>query len=228
MTDDRAGTAGAGLAAVMRARRTDKVLGDPTAPSIPAGPDRASLDALLAAASTAPMHYPAALSHRGPERGMTSVAPYRARKLDAAGCRALLGWIRRSQIDSGKVADMLAAAAALIQVSWLPEPPAAPLDEGVLFEASQTNMEHIAAASAFIQNLLLLGTEAGWRTYWSSGGALRGPEIFARLAIPKDQILLGAVFLFPQEVGDARVIPGKWRDQRGDVADWSVWAEIRG
>lgn len=221
-----AAAASAALAAVIRARRTDKVLGDPAAPAPAVGPSRAELDALLETAAAAPMHYPTHRDHRQLESGMVSVAPYRAYKLDAAGCRALLAGLRRDGVETAKIAEMLAVAAALIQVTWTPEPPLGPeADAAAADEAWLRNMEHVAASSAFIQNVLLLATAGGWRSYWSSGGVLRREEGFARLEIPAAQIVIGSVFLFPRKTGEARIVPGKWRDQRGGVADWSVWRD---
>ena len=210
------------LKKTIRARRTDKVLADPTAPLTPAGLSRDAVDAMLETAGVAPFHYPAAAPHR--EGALSSVAPYRVYKLDGPACRRLLARLGRTDLQPGKIANMLAAAEALLQVTWLPEP-GAPA-EGEAFEGSLTNMEHIAAAGAAIQNLLLLAAEAGLRSYWSSGGVMRGPELFQMLGIPEQEILLGAVFLFPADVAGADVMPGKLRDKRGALADWSVWREI--
>ncbi|MEL6978783.1 MAG: nitroreductase family protein [Pseudomonadota bacterium] len=216
-----------GVADVIRARRTDKILVDPAAPLAPEGPSRATLDAWLETAAAAPMHYPSHLSHRSETSALPSPAPYRAYKLDAAGCRALLGWLQDEKIETGKIADMLAGAAALLQVTWTPEPPLAPdADRAKGEERERMNMEHVAAGGAVIQNLLLLATEAGWRSYWSSGGVLREKAVFERLGMPESQVLLGAVFLFPPEIGSARVMPGKWRGKQGAVADWSVWRDL--
>ncbi len=45
------------------------------------------------------------------------------------------------------------------------------------FAVTLTNVEHIAAAYAAIQNLLLAATARGIRNYWSSGGVLRLPSV---------------------------------------------------
>lgn len=209
------------LAAIMRGRRTAKVLADPDAPPAPRGLSRDAIDRMLEAAGFAPFHYPANAAHL---HEMRSRAPWRVYKLDGAGCRALLERLKRAQaedgLEPGKILNMLAAAEALLQVVWLPEPAAA---EGGL---SLTDIEHVAAAGAAIQNLLLLATEAGLKSYWSSGGVLRAAPVTDWLGAPADQPLLGAVFLFPSDVGKATVAPGKLRDARGTVADWSVWREI--
>ena len=78
--------------------------------------------------------------------------------------------------------------------------------------------EHLAAASAMVQNLLLLLTARGMGTYWSSGGKLRAPEMFDYLSIPQHERLLAGVFVEFPEAMDAphQRIPGKLRDRRGD------------
>ena len=124
---------------------------------------------------------------------------------------------------------MLAAAEFLFQVTWLPDDVAYGAGEGdvdILFGGNMRNMEHIAAASAMTQSILLGATEAGLRTYWSSGGVLRSREVFDHLGIPEGEILLGAVFLFPDDVGESHIKPGKLRELRGTLKDWSVWCEI--
>ena len=116
---------------------------------------------------------------------------------------------------------MLAAAEALIQATWLPNP--GPLPEGASYAPTLENMEHIAAASAAVQSLLVAATARGFTTYWSSGGILRGAEVFRWLGIPSEEILLGAVFLFPADPEGATVNPGKLRDKRGRLRDWRRW-----
>jgi len=68
-------------------------------------------------------------------------------------------------------------------------------------------MEHIAAGSAAIQNVLLGATSRGKRNYWSTGGALlRSSGLRKKLNIPMDEILLGAIFIYPQELPAADVV----------------------
>ena len=145
--------------------------------------------------------------------------------LDAAACRQ----VRKLLLDNGdtsKIPRMLAAATTLIQVTWLPNP-AKEGGEG-LFEPTVANMEHIAAASASIQNLLLAATARGIPSYWSSGGALRERAFFAQLGIPDREVLLGSVFLFPAELENTENVPGKLREKRGATAEWARWARIGG
>ncbi len=126
---------------------------------------------------------------------------------------------------------MLAAASHLIIATWLPNPAnsASKAESSTLahevFEPTIDNVEHIAAASAAIQTLLLAATAAGISNYWSSGGVLRTPELFSKLGIPDNQRLLGAIFLFPAEVPDdcsVEIATSKLRAQRSSSsAGWS-------
>ncbi len=122
--------------------------------------------------------------------------------------------------QTGNIPKMLASADALILATWLPNPAPQSLDT-VLFDANLANMEHIAAASAAIHNLCLAATARGIANYWSSGGVLRSPGMFEYLNIPQQEILLGAVFLFPQDTGLAEVVGSKLRAHRTSVSNWS-------
>jgi nitroreductase len=215
MDADRAGV----VDEVIRARRTVKVLAD--AP-LPADGMRETVEELAAVASWAPFHRVAAREHTA--EGLTSIVPWRFYLVDADDCRALRDELLRRG-DKSKIPRMLASASALIQATWLPNPPKAELAGG-LFDATEENMEHVAAAGAAVQNLLLAATARGIPNYWASGGALRGAEAFAWLGIPADEILLGSIFLFPTETGDAEINPGSHRDRRGAPADWSRWVEL--
>ena len=213
------------LKPVMKRRATEKVLADPSSP-LPAGEEpRARIDELLAHAANAPFHYQATKDHRAQ---LTSPVPWRMYKLDATNCRNLLRHLI-NQTETGIIRDMLAAADWLVLATWTPDAdPASDMSprELELFAGSARNMEHIAAAGAAIQNFLLLATEGGWSTYWSSGGVLRSDEVFGLCDIPDREILLGAVFLFPAEAPDVERRPGKLRDARGAVDDWSRWVEV--
>jgi nitroreductase len=203
---------------VIRERRTSKVLAD--AP-LPVAGAREAVEALVATAGWAPFHKPAARVHQ--EGALTSIVPWRFHLLDAPACRALRQ-VLLERGDKSKVPRMLAAATALVQATWLPNPPKEPV--AGLFEATEENMEHVAAAGAAVQNLLLAAAARGFRSYWSSGGALRGAEAFGWMGIPAGEILLGSVFLFPADAGDAEVAPGSHRDRRGAPTDWARWVEL--
>ncbi|HBE68114.1 MAG TPA: hypothetical protein DDW52_08190 [Planctomycetaceae bacterium] len=155
---------------------------------------------------------------------MSGIQPWRMYVLSGKECREL--GRRLPPERAGKLPRMLASADTLIQTTWLPNPAQSPLPEGQLFEPTLANMEHIAAASAAIQNLLLAATEAGIPNYWSSGGALlREPTAYSWLGIPQEEILLGSLFLFPADPArhapTTEVVGSKLRDQRSPVASWA-------
>ncbi len=199
---------------VFRERRTVKLLADSPQP---AATDRETVRELLECAHWAPFHLVADASHR--QNDLTSPVPWRAYVLDVEACRASREMLL-SLGDRGKVPQLLACASAAIVVTWLPSPN----DADELFSPTQVNMEHIAAAGAAIQNILLAATCRQIPNYWSSGGALRKPEFLARLGAGGGEILLGVVFLFPVEANLETAKPGKLRDERGTVAEWSRWA----
>jgi len=206
----------------IRARRTTKMLADQP---LPVRDCRAQVDELIAAAGWAPFHRPCDKTHQRADAA--GIEPWRLYALDAPACRLL----REQLIDAGdssKVPRMLAAADALVLATWLPNPPRKdqvdqPHDRGGLFDPTLENMEHLAAASAAVQNLLLAATERGIANYWSSGGALRSDATFEQLSIPTTELLLGAVFLFPSASDGVQINPSKLRDQRTPAAQWSRW-----
>ncbi len=209
---------------VIAARKTTKVLADA---ELPPDPDVVeALDALVSTAGWAPFHRPCDATHREAPGDPGGIEPWRFYVLDAGSCRALRRAVE-GMPEAGKVPAMLAAASGLVLATWLPNPPTVDLPEGGLFEPSLGNMEHIAAASAAIQNLLLAATAREIPTYWSSGGVLRTPTIFDRLGISPTQILLGAIFLFPSNAGTAEVVPSKLRSSRTAPAKWSRRVELR-
>ncbi len=207
------------VADILTARKTTKVMFDPENPAAPET-DRDTIESLIALAGWAPFHKPA---HRVHWRGTRTIEPWRFHLADAAACRRLIGFVQAGAEKPGRVPQMLAAAEALILATWLPNPPEngeVGLNGG-LFEPTMANMEHIAAASAAVQSFLLAATERGLTTYWSSGGYLRDAATFDFLGIPGQQILLGAVFVFPNDGGER--IPGGMRDKRSERAAWSRW-----
>lgn len=202
---------------IARARRTVKLLPDPAHPLPGAGLARDGVEELLASAGFAPFHRACAAARA--DAG-TAVEPWRVHALDKAGCAALIPRLDDLPKPPGKIANMLAAADALVLVTWLPE-------EGADWAASDINMEHIAAGGAMIQTLLLAATARGIGSYWSSGGVLAG-EAFALLGIPADERLLGAVFLWPDAPDGVEAAPGKLRPRRSGPDRWMRWAEIPG
>lgn len=204
--------------AVIRARRTDKVLADEAFPPVDL---RGTVEELVATAGWAPFHRVAARVHTE-AGGPASIVPWRFHLLDADACRAVREELL-ARGDKSKIPRMLAAAWAMVLATWLPNPPKGPV--AGLFEATEENMEHVAAAGAAVQNLLLAATARGIPNYWSSGGPLRGEDAFRWMGIPAAQIPLGAIFLFPADTGGAEVNPGSHRDRRGAPTGWSRWVQ---
>lgn len=201
----------------IRARATAKLS---SAEPTPAHDRRDAVAALIEAAHWAPFHRPASAGHR---ETLTSPVPWRVYALDAAGCRAL----RAALGEAGaKAAGLLAAADALLQVTWLPDPPSEGAAPG-LFEPTLANMEHVAAAGAAVQNVLIAASARGLPTFWSSGsGVLRTPETFARLGIPSGEILLASVYVFPADTPAEALTGTKLRATRGAVSDAARWVDL--
>ena len=205
------------ISQIIRSRQTSKVLGDIDQPLESTGLEREEIDVWLEAAGNAPFHYQAERLHR---EKLASQVPWRMYKLDAHACRELLSELKISAPEAGKILNMLAACDALILATWTPDQCDA---DQFMFKGTERNMEHIAAASAAVQNLILMATGAGYRTYWSSGGVLRTPVVFERFDIPLCEILLGAIFIYPDDVGSSEIKEGKLKDARGELKDWSRW-----
>jgi nitroreductase len=184
----------------------------------------------MSAAGWAPFHKICSADHRGEDQ-LSGIEPWRFHALDADACRHL----RTRVIDreaAGKIPAMLASADAMIMATWLPNPPSngfLTTGDNEAFEPTLGNVEHIAAASAAVQSLLLAATAAGFETYWSSGGVLRSRELFDYLNIPAQQRLLGAIFLFPQNVprsDQVEIAESKLRAERRPTSHWSRWVEL--
>ena len=207
---------------IIRSRKTEKVLADPENPWPVVQNSAIPIDAILEAGRWAPFHYPSHKQHRGHS---DDILPWHAYTLDSQACRILLKKLMDSGLDGGKIFGLLAAAEFTILVTWKPNPE---LNKDSVDEyyPSLENMEHIAAASAAIQNMLLQATEASAPNYWSSGGILR--ESLARdlVGIPCGQILLGALFLFPKKelfpTPPVKIVPGKLRHSRPKEIIWTT------
>ena len=120
-----------------------------------------------------------------------------------------------------KIPRILSGSGAVVLATWLPDPSAT----GGAPELTENNQEHIAAASAAVQNLLLAAEARGLRTYWATGGILKDKDVFGWLGIPANQILLGAIFMAPTELPHDMLETGSWREKRGEPSNWSVWIE---
>ncbi len=230
------------LAAVEKAvlsRRTFKVIGDVA--------DTVSLDAELdercralvrravGAADAAPFHY---------DRNFDGVAqPWRVKILWHDACQKVAAhfcqWFDNVK-PGNKLPGMLSACGACVVVSWLPQ------FEGA-FEGSVSNpgqalppkekqiqidQEHLAATSAYVQNLLLLLTASNMGTYWSSGGQFRSEAMKQRLGVENSGSVLAAVFVdflpsgegqgnaTQQAKGAPERVPGKLASKRAPMERW--------
>lgn len=207
----------------IRERKTTKVLSESP---FPVRSIQSELQELLELAGMAPFHRACEEHHRGAssEAGTecrNGIEPWRFHCLLAEQCRELIPHLDPDK--AGKIPAMLRSADALILATWLPN--RGPDDVGQMFEPTLANMEHIAAASSAVQNLLVAATSRGITNYWSSGGVLRSPELFARLGIPSAELLIGAVFLFPDDTRDAIVVGSKLREKRSSVDGFTRWVE---
>ncbi len=207
-------------------RKTIKVL---ATEDLPCRDIRQTVQELIRVAGWAPFHRACEETHR--QNDLRGVEPWRFYSLDASACRRLKSLIPKE--NAGKIPMMLASADALVLVTWLPNASDAPPIDGERgFAANHQNMEHIAAASAAIQNLLVAATARGIANYWSSGGVLRLPVVFGQLGIPTTEILLGAIFLFPDEsawrnsASKPEVVTSKLRESRQSPAAWSRWISL--
>ena len=207
-------------------RRTCKVFASNALDGRSDALSKTSIEELIKIAGLAPFHRACDECHRTDGSSLTGIEPWRVHSLDAASCRNLIEHLPEE--GAGKIPRMLNAADALLMVTWLPNPSSSDHNTQSLFEPTLGNMEHIAAASAAIQNLLLVATDRGIENYWSSGGVLRQPELFQHLGIPTCEILLGAIFLFPPESADLPLerAYSKLRPNRTSPAAWSRWVQL--
>ena len=205
------------VANVIRSRRTEKVLAQlEDAKDVPADVDalrRPQVNAAIQTAGFAPFHY---------ARQPDIAEPWRAHILWHDQAIKVTHHLRDERGDTGKLPMLLAGCSAAVLVTWLPEfdgNRGKPLKPQVAEEQRSRDEEHLAAASAMVQNLLLLLTAHGMGTYWSSGGALRKPEMFEHLGIPAEERFLAGVFIEYPEMMDGTKDrkPGSHRDKRSDA-----------
>lgn len=224
---------------IIKKRKTQKVLADKP---WPVDQDREGLkkmiNELLDLAGHAPYHKKCHERYSEVENDLDSCVPWRFHVLDAQNCRTLYHYIARQNTKAGKISNMLAAADALFLVTWLPDPPEATVtdeedkmqvEESLPFVGNIRNMEHIAAASTAIQNVLIGATARNIPNYWSSGGQLRNLALRQYLNISLQEILMGAVFLFPEDAenrNNVMIKSGAMRDQGKEKSTWSRWLQL--
>lgn len=206
---------------VVKSRRTFKVLGDVESPiqidSEVAKTCRRTVLESVQSADAAPFHY---------DRHFDNVAqPWRVNVLWHESCQTIAAnfyqWF--DDVKPGnKLPSMLSACGACVLVSWLPQFDGGGDDSVAKSKQIQIDHEHLAATSAYVQNLMLLLTVANMGTYWSSGGQFCGRPMMDRLSMDAPQQLLAAVFVeFPQTNGDnVQRLPGKLADKRANLEAW--------
>ncbi|MEX0720533.1 MAG: nitroreductase family protein [Balneolaceae bacterium] len=211
----------------IRSRQTIKLKADENDP-LPVNTSaafRKEVEELIELAGKAPFHYTCDEFYQT-ENKLAGKEPWRFHALDSSSCRELLGVLKTGTAvkSSEGIRQMLAAADALILATWLPERSSS---QSRKFYPNVKNMEHIAATGAAIQNLLLAATERGITNYWSSGGIIRRAQVLEMLGIPAHEILLGAVFLFPDpDSVKADKIHGKNREFRSSKDKWMNWVKV--
>lgn len=201
----------------IRARQTFKVLGDVDSP-LQFGSSKAEDQFVLQAiedAGWAPFHY---------DRKCGGIPePWRCHILWHQSCRKIAESMPQWFTDmkpTNKLPSMLSACGALVLVTWIPQTSKEIADPAKLIS---NNEEHLSATAAFVQNLLLLCTSAGFGSYWSSGGQFKTTTMFEKLSIDLNQKLSGAIFIeYPQSksLGLER-LAGKNRAKRTQAGEWS-------
>ncbi len=192
-------------------RRTLKVLSEK---NVHVTNIQADISKVLEMGGKAPFHY---INGKANIQEVSSLAPWRFYVLDGESCRKLAAYYIENNIDGGKIVQMLRAAQSLIQVTWTPEP----TEDGEVL-SSQRNIEHIAATSAAIQNMLLTATTLGYENYWSSGGSLRETRFKELLKIPLDEALLGSLFVFESDTEGCKTKKGALRGRQGAVENYTI------
>ncbi len=204
---------------VIKNRRTEKVLALENSSPLLKEAEIKHFDELVFqsvdVAGWAPFHY---------DRKKDGVAePWRFTIFKASRCREIAEHFSEWFTDikpNNKLPKMLNACGALVLVTWLPE---TEIDNPKI---GQVNEEHLAAAAAATQNLLLALESRGLGTYWSSGGQLGSPEFFQRFEMNPDGRLIAAIFVrYPGLLSESAmdVIAGKNRQKR---SQWQNWTKV--
>lgn len=202
------------LQEAIESRRTLKVLSQENVPVKDISEDVLKI---LEMGGKAPFHY---INSSTATKDLKSLAPWRFYVLDGKSCRKLAAYFIDNTIAAGKIIDMLRAAQSLIQVTWTPEK----TEDDLLSE--KTNIEHIAATSASVQNMLLTATALGYENYWSSGGVLREDPFKELLEIPTDELLVASLFLFDADTENCKTKKGALRGRQGSVDSYSKTIEL--
>ncbi|MEZ6094392.1 MAG: hypothetical protein R3C03_09170 [Pirellulaceae bacterium] len=204
------------VAETIRSRSTTKILSRGTTPC--GGEQEISanqIQEILATAGWAPFHH---------DRNLDGIAePWRVHVFSKETCQTigtnLSSWF--TDLKPGiKIGSVLQNCSAMILINWLP------VGEAEIHDAEKRqaiNLEHHAASSSFVQNVLLLLTAAGHLNYWASGGPLASQLFFQRYSIPINEQQLAAVIVAPTPPTnhDWTLVSGKLREKRADVGKWA-------
>lgn len=216
------------LDGIMQSRRTVKALGDIHQPPVVPDDFMPKVKAAIESACWAPFHYPAHEVHTS-NRDQNSKVPWRFYPMDQQNALKLAHKVlEHPDLDVEEVSTiirLMAACGAMVMVTWLPEP-----DDSIRATSptklTLINEEHVAAAGAATQNLLLAAKARGIDSYWSSGGVLRDWECFEMCGIPIKEKLLGVIFLYPELPEHIDIRPGKLRNMRGSLEQWTRWIAL--
>lgn len=206
------------LAELIRERKTTKVFGLTEQP-LQIAPDVANhwnqqVRLAIDAAGPAPFHF---------ARNLDGVAePWRVTVLWWKACRELAAQLPQLCPDlkpANKLPAMLSASGAVVLVHWLPAGTEEIADAS---KREETNFEHLAAASAYVQNFLLLLTAAGMESYWASANLLDTVGVKQRLNLPSAWKLLGAIMVtYPLEENQGLERAGGGnRSKRSPASGW--------
>lgn len=204
------------VARIIQRRRTTKVFaadGSPLAidPAV-AGEFDARLRRSVEVAGWAPFHFDRA------EDGLPE--PWRAHILWHTACRRLAQALPEL-VDvppKNRQQALLNGCGALVLVTWLPVSGLA--DPG---RQRMVNEEHLAAAAAMAENLLLMLEAGGMENYWASAGLLAAPPVRKYLALPDNQEIIAAIYAgYPRHSGAAvELASGKNRAVRSPFSAWT-------
>lgn len=205
--------------AVIKSRRTEKVLASDDCPVLLNESEILEYDKMVFeavdVAGWAPFHY---------DRKKEGIAePWRFTIFKSKRCREISSrfydWFSDTK-PNNKLPKMLNACGSLVLITWLPE---TEIDNPKI---GQVNEEHLAAASAATQNLLLALESRGLGTYWSSGGQLGSAGFFQRFEMNPSGRLIAAIFVHYPGMFDesaTEVIVGKNREKR---TGWQNWTSV--
>ncbi len=205
---------------VLRERRTTKVLATAVSGVDYSAPEREIGDKIVRSAiedaGFAPFHY---------DRNQDGISePWRFYIVPNDQCRLLASKLAQWYPDmkpTNKLPAMLSACGCLVLVFWLPQ-----FDQPADDKQIRIDEEHLAAAAAATQNLLIALTARGLKTYWSSGGFFRTNDMKLRLGIATKQKLLSAVFVdYGAETG-VEFIGGKQHANRQPYSAWTTTVSV--